>query len=68
MKRYFYNNGENQVVEIECSQNSVLVKQDIQNLFGDQSQIVEVNKSEYVRLREHCRRTNETNLTMTITR
>ena len=68
MKRYFNNMSEKQVIKLECSDYSVLAAQEIPSIFGDICEVVEITKTEYLRLEGSYRRTNETSFSITISR
>lgn len=68
MKRYFNDLKGRQVIMIESKANHVLNKMSIEEVFGSNEDIVEVTKSEYLRMKYFYESENETNLTMTISR
>lgn len=68
MKRYFNHMAEKQTIKIECSDKCVVAKQDIESIFGTHKDIVEITKSEYIRLNAYYKTLNETNFSMTISR
>lgn len=68
MKRYFNDLKGRQVIMIESKANHVLNKMSIEEVFGSNEDIVEVTKSEYLRMKYFYEAENETNLTMTISR
>lgn len=68
MKRYFINYEEKQVMMVEFANNSVLSEQDVVDLFGDVKGIVEVGKTEYLRVKAQYQSENKTNMTLTISR
>ena len=68
MKRYFNQIKEKQAVMIEFAPNSVIRNLDICSLFGTNEDIVEISKSEYLRIKHQYQQINETNMVMTITR
>lgn len=68
MKRYFVDPVQKQVVMIEFRYYSILSVQTIPELFGDNTEVVEVNKAEYLRVKSKYEAENETNMSMTITR
>ena len=68
MKRYFNDLKGRQVIMLESKANHVLNKMSIEEVFGSNEDIVEVTKSEYLRMKYFYESENETNLTMTISR
>lgn len=66
MKRYFNDLKARQVIMVESKANHVLNKMSIEEVFGSNEDIVEVTKSEYLRMKYFYESENETNLTMTI--
>ena len=53
---------------VEFANNSVLSEQDVVDLFGDVKGIVEVGKTEYLRVKAQYQSENKTNMTLTISR